>query len=471
MIETNIKDINVDEIMEKIKKQIEKNKNYIQNIETLNIDENCKQLDVNVTLNGKNTKLYKMGKKIAQLLYRLKLHSLVQIIKGMIPDNVIHSKYYTLDDFTRYQDEKFVYNSYKTILLREPDASGCKNFLNRLRNGELTKIDILGRLRFSKEGRDKAVKIKGLLFLFSLNLFYNKIPVIGYFPSVFVSIIRLPVILKSIYQFEAYYSAKNTQSNNQINKLTNQINKLTNQIDELTNQIDELTNQIDELTNKSNQFKDNILDSMYADFEDKFRGTKEEIKKRLKVYIPYLEQIKEKIGVFSTLDMGCGRGEWLELLQDNGFAAKGIDINRIMIQQCKESGFEVKEADAIDYLKEQKPDSIGVITGFHIVEHMLLESLIMLLDESLRVLKPGGVLMLETPNPENIIVGSCNFYVDPTHEKPIPPVTLKYLLESRGANKIDIIRFNRFDMQSFKNKFPFNLFYGNEDYAVIGYKI
>ncbi len=220
--------------------------------------------------------------------------------------------------------------------------------------------------------------------------------------------------------------------------------------------------------------EDHILDAMYVSFEDRFRGTREDIKTRQKIYLPYMEHVKD--GTAPILDIGCGRGEWLELLGENGYIAKGLDVNRIMVQECLKRGLNAKEADAIEYIKSQKSNSFSVITGFHIVEHLPLKILITLFDESLRILNPGGLVIFETPNPENIIVGACSFYTDPTHINPIPPHTLKFLLEARGfttveikkSNPLNLIDYDYIKEDEIKNLlFRFNM---EQDYSVIAVK-
>ena len=92
-----------------------------------------------------------------------------------------------------------------------------------------------------------------------------------------------------------------------------------------------------------------------------------------------------------ALDIGCGRGEWLELLKGDGYVGQGVDRNRIMVQQCLELGLTVVEADLVQFLRNQNSNSFGAITGFHVIEHLPLKTLITLLDESLRVLNPGDL--------------------------------------------------------------------------------
>jgi SAM-dependent methyltransferase len=215
--------------------------------------------------------------------------------------------------------------------------------------------------------------------------------------------------------------------------------------------------------------KDHFLDAMYVSFEDQFRGTREDVKERQKVYLPYISALKVGTKEVPILDVGCGRGEWLELLKENGYIAKGLDINRMMVEQCQELELDVIESDVIEYLRKQKSNIFGAITGFHIVEHLPLYILIKLFDESFRVLRPGGMVIFETPNPENLIVGACNFYADPTHTNPIPPLTLQFLIEARGFIDASILRLRPMPF-SLDNEMLQNLLFGTTDYAVIGYK-
>ncbi len=174
------------------------------------------------------------------------------------------------------------------------------------------------------------------------------------------------------------------------------------------------------------------LDALYVAFEEQFRGSREKIFNRLKVYLPLIE--KAKIGTLESpiLDVGCGRGEWLELLRECGYEASGIDISKVMIEQCQFRGLETREGDAISYLQGLPNASLGAVTGFHIIEHIPLASLIKLFDEAVRVLRPGGLIIFETPNPRNVLVGSGDFYRDPTHLNPIHPDTISYIATLKG---------------------------------------
>lgn len=218
--------------------------------------------------------------------------------------------------------------------------------------------------------------------------------------------------------------------------------------------------------------EDHLLDPLYASFEDQFRGEREEVKSRLRVYLPIL---KSAAVTADALDIGCGRGEWLELLKNDEVQGRGVDHNRVFIEQCRQIGLDVVEADALAYLRSLPEKSLNVITSFHLVEHLAFEELIRLLDEMVRTLRSGGVLILETPNPENFMVGSHNFYADPTHRNPIPAPTLKFLLESRGLGRIEVMKLRPWDAAKIDGDSEiikrFNeYFYSAPDYGIVGWK-
>lgn len=499
----------------------------------------------------------------------------------------------SLTDFLNFHDEQFIFNAYTGILDRDPDPKGFEHFLAKLRAGELNKIEILGRLRYSQEGRQLSKKIKGLLLPFFVNLIY-KIPILGYVMRFTAGLVQLPVILKNFVKFESYVQWQFTREEKLINNdqtvIENYLNRtiqsintslervafekadshsvteladsvreladrkadqellsiLKEQLDEINaskvnlkdveqmqqklNQLTETVNlvaarkadralvtileqkldeiaarkaniadmeqtrqKITELAEKLQEVKANkadqsmvallqqeleqmtllnasMDDEMYVSFENQFRGTRESIKEYQKIYLPYIIEAHAGNKNSPVLDIGCGRGEWLELLKENGYTAKGLDSNRVMIQCCQELGLNAIESDVIEYLTKLPPASIGVITAFHLLEHLPFRIQISLLDESLRVLKSGGLIILETPNPQNLIVGACEFYNDPTHKNPIPPDALKYFVEIRGFNRIKMLKLHRDDEQHLENEWLNTLLCGEKDYAVIGYK-
>jgi SAM-dependent methyltransferase len=219
------------------------------------------------------------------------------------------------------------------------------------------------------------------------------------------------------------------------------------------------------------------LDSLYAAFEDAFRGSREDIKMRQAVYLPYIKSSKVGSTKAPIVDLGCGRGEWLELLREQKLTARGVDSNRIMVKRCTELGLQARLSDAHSCLGKLKDASVGCVTGFHIVEHMPFGALIELFDEVVRVLQPGGLVIFETPNPSNILVGSTEFYNDPTHNKPLPPRVLRFLAESRGLCKVEILELHPYppsyafeaDEKGVAQRLN-QYFYGPQDYSIIGRK-
>ena len=241
---------------------------------------------------------------------------------------------------------------------------------------------------------------------------------------------------------------------------------------EFGNTVDARFEQVDNELESLKADWDPELDGLYASFEDRFRGEREEVQRRLEVYLPLLTDAGITNGV---LDIGCGRGEWLRLLRGKNIASQGVDRNRVFVEECRGDGFDVADADALDHLQGLPANSLNVVTSFHLVEHLEFEVLIKLLDEIERVLKPGGLVILETPNPENFMVGSCSFYADPTHRNPIPSETLEFLLESRGFTDTKIWKLRPWEEAKLEGDGElirrFNeFFYSAPDYAVIAKK-
>ncbi len=182
-------------------------------------------------------------------------------------------------------------------------------------------------------------------------------------------------------------------------------------------------------------------DNFYRAFEERHRGPRALIQARLRVYLPYIRPMLSLYGPSPVaLDLGCGRGEWLELAQAEGFAAQGIDIDSGMLEACRELQLPTVQGDALAHLQHLDDDTLTVVTGFHLAEHIAFADLRALVAQSLRVLKPGGLLILETPNPENIAVGSHRFYLDPTHQRPLPPELLSFVPQHAGFARVEILR-------------------------------
>ncbi|MDE2058526.1 MAG: methyltransferase domain-containing protein [candidate division NC10 bacterium] len=221
----------------------------------------------------------------------------------------------------------------------------------------------------------------------------------------------------------------------------------------------------------------------YFAFEDRFRGSEADVKERQRNYIEYF------LGKGDVLDIGCGRGEFLELLQEAGIKAKGVDLDLDMALHCQDKGLDVIRMDAFSHLESLADESLGGIFAAQVIEHLESGQIIHLVKLCHRKLKPGGILVLETLNPESLFVHFKWFWMDLTHIRLIHPEMLKFLFESVGFDETvsrflvapagpltippleirdypheALCRFN--DATEYLNK----LLYGSSDYAVIGKK-
>lgn len=210
----------------------------------------------------------------------------------------------------------------------------------------------------------------------------------------------------------------------------------------------------------------------YRAFEDRHRGSRELILGRLQVYLPYISPLLQLHSPAKALDLGCGRGEWLQICQAVGFEVHGVDLDAGMLQACQDRGLPVTLGDGISYLQSQADASLSVVSGFHVAEHIPFEQLDLLVREALRALKPGGLLILETPNPENLVVGTVSFYLDPTHQRPIPPQLLEFLPSHHGFARIQTLRLQ--EAQGIQTRQDISLqdvLHGvSPDYAVVSQK-
>lgn len=216
------------------------------------------------------------------------------------------------------------------------------------------------------------------------------------------------------------------------------------------------------------------LDWLYRSFEQHFRGPEELIRKRQRAYLPDIKNAYDSCGG-CVLDIGTGRGEMLELLRKIGVAARGVDLNESMVSRCREKGLDVGQADAIDFLTAQADESLAAVTAFQVIEHLVPEQIWQLINISLVKLKPGGLIILETINPD-CLVGLKNFYIDLTHEKPIPANTLRFLLEAAGFRNVEA-QYSSPLPPEYKlkgeddNTRKLNeILFGWQDYAVLGWR-
>lgn len=424
---------------------------------------------------------------------------------------------YHVKDLVKYHDREFVQHAYQAILKREPDERGYSDFIEMLRSGQRNKIDVLGSLSFSPEGRKHRLKIEGLLTPLLIQRL-GRVPVLGYFVRLTWALVRLPGSIRKQDQSEAQLQAVNNYLNQTSVWMAQNLQKQAFALEELIGREGETQeelmqaesatrlsaervkqlSQILQQTRKELVQQDAYLksigteapglaarvaqasitperrelwDSLYAAFEDQFRGDPKEIRERLKYYLPFFQEAGKTTDI---LDLGCGSGDWLDLLRDEGLRARGVEINTVMLDACRARQLEVVEADMLAYLHGLPDSCLNVVTAFHLIEHVPFETMLELFEEIRRVLRPGGLVMLETPSPENLVVAACNFYSDPTHHKPVYPHTLTFVLKNLGFNDVRLQFLHPVEGSPFTGNDrlePLHMwFYGPRDYAVIAAK-
>jgi O-antigen chain-terminating methyltransferase len=175
-------------------------------------------------------------------------------------------------------------------------------------------------------------------------------------------------------------------------------------------------------------------------YAEAFRGAPAEIRERLKVHVAAVRQAVDRTGGAPVIDLGCGRGDWLALLRDLGINAFGVDESAESVSACKAIALDARQIDAIDALRAQPAGSIAAVTAFHIVEHMPFAAVATLMVEAHRALRPGGVMVIETPNCENVVVGANTFWLDPTHIRPYPLALLEFMASQAAFQEVRSMR-------------------------------
>ena len=445
---------------------------------------------------------------------------------------------YALQELLQYDDEQFVEVAYQTILRRAADETGLQHYCHQLRAGGISKVEVLGNLRWSEEGVQRGVHVDGLLLPYKVQQWRRRRwlgPVLEWT----YTLARLPRLARQ----QAISSTYGMHETRRVGELLNQlVDGVGTQADAITQRLSEMSaelhalegrtlalsseqmgriDKIDErltlefehesvgapasrvtlgarvgaleerirevasgievrlaaleqaasathqrseerldalegactlLAERISELAASIpsaappptakrnLDALYAAFEEAFRGSNELVRTRVS---PYLADVAGAVVAGQDapiVDIGCGRGEWLEVLRDAGYRARGIDSNQVFVQTCRAKGLDVTEGDAFEVLKQMPDASVAGVTSIHLIEHLGFESLIDFLDESHRILRPGGILIMETPNPENVLVGSNWFYMDPTHRNPLPPGLMFWLTRSRGFTDVRVER-------------------------------
>jgi SAM-dependent methyltransferase len=170
----------------------------------------------------------------------------------------------------------------------------------------------------------------------------------------------------------------------------------------------------------------------YVAFEDQFRGSQDDIRRRVEDYVPILAAASD------VVDVGCGRGELLALLKERGVTARGVDVNPTMVALCRGRGLDVQEGDALSYLQRQSDASIGGLIGIQVVEHFTPAYLTKFLETAFHKMRPGAPLLLETINVACWMAFFETYLRDLTHRQPLHPDTLRHLVQASGFTDVDV---------------------------------
>lgn len=269
------------------------------------------------------------------------------------------------------------------------------------------------------------------------------------------------------------------ESQDIVSELNHKIQNLNIIVHKTIEENEKLTKKVESIEGERKQSK---ADIDYFLFESKFRGSRENIKESQKVYLDYFVNRK------NILDIGCGRGEFVELLTENNTRVTGIDYDMDNVDYCVKKGLPVIYSEAVEYLDNCPDSSLDGIFMGQVIEHLKLNELISIVKLAIKKLKEGSYFIAETINPQSLIVYTESYFLDPTHVKMIHPLTMKIIAETEGFKDIELMYLSPVSdthkipkleaIEKFENIDDFNsaierinnLIYGCRDYALIARK-
>jgi SAM-dependent methyltransferase len=335
---------------------------------------------------------------------------------------------------------EFVKTSYRLLLGREPDAKGIANYAEQLTRGA-SRLGIAAKIRLSEEGRLVGVCVRGLglpMMLIVADRVLRRSG-LGVLTSTALRCLeshaaRRAAPLARHRAVERMFAAWHPP----LERIAGMVPRHDQELAALSQRVSDLQ----EIVTPVPPVPPEVIDSYYLAFEDANRGSQESVMAKLAVYDDWFASLMAARvqSLHAVVDIGCGRGEWLSYVTKKGFDAVGVDMNSVMVNVCLQRGFDAYCTDALSFLRSLPTGSVTAVTGFHVIEHVPFDYLFALVAESYRVLAEGGAVLFETPNPENVLVGSHTFYHDFTHRHPITPTAISFLLKHQGFIDIDIIR-------------------------------
>lgn len=354
-----------------------------------------------------------------------------------------------LESFLELAPDLFVDQAYRQLLGREADLPSRNQYVTALLIGALDRIEILDALCRSEEGRACGAQVAGLHSKAQQRRILFGIPLFGRLLRLARWVKNMPSLLRMC--------AEMLQSGHRLTQLSidmlDRHHRAEQRLDSLESCFDDLrmetrravaeqrrcllelnpaTGSIPLQSSPAPNTASDFSNSIYAGFEDAFRGSPEQVRQGLVVYLPLIRETADRHPGLPVVDLGCGRGEWLELLAQERIPSKGVDLNPVVVEPLAAAGFDVVHSDVFAFLAGLPDASAAAVTSFHLIEHLPYDLWIPFLDQIRRILVPGGIALVETPNPRNILVGSGDFYRDPTHRAPVFPDTLSFFGQMRG---------------------------------------
>ena len=246
------------------------------------------------------------------------------------------------------------------------------------------------------------------------------------------------------------FLARQILLNAEFARLFNSVNTLLTMLQEEREEILKQIFLLRTTVRRLSQANETMSEQAYAEFTERFRGPSEKIKKRQEVYAELFD------GCDKVFDIGCGRGEFLEILRKRGRDAYGVDLNKDFVELCTGKRLNVVRGDALSYLKSLPDGSAGGIFSSQFIEHLDTAAQLQFISLCYEKLKAGGPLVIETLNPTALLVLAGPYLADPTHQRALYPETLRFLLESKGFRDVQIRFVNPYPQELLLNQVELN---------------
>jgi len=366
--------------------------------------------------------------------------------------------YYDMHHFLVLPDaDAFLVSAYECILKRPPDRKGYDAYRRALEKDGRLRQQVIAEMVLSGEGRRQGVLVVHLRPFVLWEAFRCAFPLGARFFAPLVRLFHRCVNLLQQdrarrlmprFAWEEQMIASLRDVRCSLESVADRTDRHKHRLDDLLARYRLIKSGMQQTPAVSGQSGDapgtapsgpvDDFSDFYLDFQAAFRGPPEVLRERLLYYLPLLPRPSSGSG--RVADLGCGRGQWLQLLGESGYSAVGLDSNPVMRKICMDQGLDVSGERMLAWLGRQPDASFAGITAFHLIEHLPFDELLGLFREAGRLLEPGGALILETQNPESLRVSAYAFYHDPTHRNPLTPELLEFTARYMGFGRVELHR-------------------------------